>query len=131
MILVVYMNMTEIKTLEMEKLEAISLAERIQRERAEEAEDNRTSMELFVDAVCHEIRNPLNGILNNLEFCRENQSRIDDLIGSVPTTQTQVQALQADSQALLATVRLCVEQLVQSDKFKKGSKRFLPLCSTA
>ena len=68
-----FSDVTDLKLLERERLEAIRLAEEAQRHRAEEAEEARATMEMFVDTVCHEIRNPLNGLLSNLDFVCANR----------------------------------------------------------
>ncbi|KAJ3146841.1 hypothetical protein HK101_002288, partial [Irineochytrium annulatum] len=64
-------DITEKRRLEDERLVSLQLEEAAQRRRADEAEESRRQQESFIDMVCHEIRNPLNGISNNNEFTIE------------------------------------------------------------
>eukprot|EP00026_Physarum_polycephalum_P000093 Phypoly_transcript_00093.p1 GENE.Phypoly_transcript_00093~~Phypoly_transcript_00093.p1 ORF type:complete len:2228 (+),score=422.82 Phypoly_transcript_00093:105-6788(+) len=50
------------------KLEQLMYDEERQRLRADAAEKYRLQLENFVDMICHEIRNPLNGILGNADL---------------------------------------------------------------
>ncbi|KAJ3393257.1 hypothetical protein HDU84_002336 [Entophlyctis sp. JEL0112] len=49
-----------------EELQVITLA--AEKRRADEAEQSRKQQERYIDMICHEIRNPLNGIQNNNEL---------------------------------------------------------------
>ncbi|KAJ3097995.1 hypothetical protein HK100_005206, partial [Physocladia obscura] len=42
-----------------------------EKQRANDAEEYRKQQEIFIDMICHEIRNPLSGIANNNDFIRE------------------------------------------------------------
>jgi signal transduction histidine kinase len=42
-----------------------------QAEREKENEEHRKKLELFIDTICHEIRNPLNGIFGSTSFIRD------------------------------------------------------------
>lgn len=53
---------------ELERLTAIETEEKIQRHRAQEAENYRNSQTEFINRICHEIRNPLNGIYGNIDI---------------------------------------------------------------
>ncbi|KAJ3144389.1 hypothetical protein HK101_002714 [Irineochytrium annulatum] len=64
-------DITEKRRLEEEKVLSLQREEAAQRRRADEAEESRHQQETFIDMVCHEIRNPLNGIANNNEFTAE------------------------------------------------------------
>lgn len=70
--LVALYDITEQKRAESRRAELaeISLAKEISR--AEAANEMRRNQELFIDMICHEIRNPLNGIINNTDLLREN-----------------------------------------------------------
>ncbi|KAI9348043.1 hypothetical protein BDR26DRAFT_853856 [Obelidium mucronatum] len=50
--------------------------EKIARIRADEAELSRKQQEDFIDMICHEIRNPLSGISNTIEFMKETLQEI-------------------------------------------------------
>jgi len=54
-------DITERKRLEQERV-------RLLEEAAAVAEQHRREQEIFVDTICHGIRNPLNGILNNVDL---------------------------------------------------------------
>ena len=61
-------DVTDRKRLEQDKLDLLARA-------AEAAEAHRREQEVFVDTICHGIRNPLNGILNNVDLLRESVQR--------------------------------------------------------
>ncbi|KAI9089987.1 hypothetical protein DFS34DRAFT_379627 [Phlyctochytrium arcticum] len=69
-------DVTERKKLERERLDALQMAERHQRKRAEEAEMLKQQQELFIDMTCHELRNPLNGIYHNADLLQESLERV-------------------------------------------------------
>eukprot|EP01119_Soliformovum_irregulare_P011657 TRINITY_DN2943_c0_g1_i8.p1 TRINITY_DN2943_c0_g1~~TRINITY_DN2943_c0_g1_i8.p1 ORF type:complete len:1347 (-),score=364.38 TRINITY_DN2943_c0_g1_i8:96-3785(-) len=73
-------DITHVKQLEREKFEAVSKAEMEHKRRAEEAEDHKKRQEMFVDVICHEIRNPLNGIYNNVDLLRMSMLRRQKVI---------------------------------------------------
>ncbi|KAJ3193349.1 CnHHK4 protein [Irineochytrium annulatum] len=64
-------DVAECWRVEEERLLALQREEATQRRRADEAEELRRRQEAFIDMVCHEMRNPLNGITNNNEFTVE------------------------------------------------------------
>jgi predicted ATPase/signal transduction histidine kinase/CheY-like chemotaxis protein len=59
------------------QLQAAEHIAEIQRGRAQEAEHYRKKQEDFIDRICHEIRNPLNGIYGNLELMKTSVETID------------------------------------------------------
>ncbi|KAJ3176503.1 hypothetical protein HDU87_005197 [Geranomyces variabilis] len=64
-------DVTSMRQLERERLEMMEKTTLQERRRANEADENRKHMESFTDIICHEIRNPLSGILQNAELLRE------------------------------------------------------------
>ena len=48
--------------------------------RLEEAEKHRREQESWIDMICHEIRNPLNGIYGNVEMVSDSAKKIEKLI---------------------------------------------------
>jgi CheY-like chemotaxis protein len=58
-------------------LQAIECIAQEQRRRAEEAERYQKEQEDFIDMVCHEIRNPIMGILGNLDFIKQNTASLN------------------------------------------------------
>jgi len=65
-----FTDLTVHKQLEMERLQALEEAARTQVQRANEAEQHRREQERLVDIICHEIRNPLNGIINTMDLLK-------------------------------------------------------------
>ena len=61
-------DITARKKLETEKVKAMKVAEEHERQRAEEADDYRRRQSEFVDTICHEIRNPLMGIVGSIDL---------------------------------------------------------------
>lgn len=80
-------DVTALHRIERERLDAVSLSEQLQRQRAEEAEEHRRSQEIFVDTICHEIRNPLNGILNNVDLLRTSLLERRSILATLPLSQ--------------------------------------------
>jgi len=82
----------------------------IQRSRAQEAESYRRKQEDFIDRICHEIRNPLNGIFGNLELLSSStetiRSRLENLTVSDPSgLRNQLQ----DMIDILGSIENCVK----------------------
>ncbi|KAJ3174897.1 hypothetical protein HK101_010805 [Irineochytrium annulatum] len=65
------MDATSSKMLEEEKVANLQREEAAQRKRADAAIEQRKQQEAFIDMICHEIRNPLNGIMNSNHFVAE------------------------------------------------------------
>ncbi|KAI9332066.1 hypothetical protein BDR26DRAFT_869594 [Obelidium mucronatum] len=74
-------DISEQKRLESERLQAVQELAAMERVRAEEAEETRHLQEMFIDMVCHEIRNPLNGITHCNEFISASLTRVKKLLG--------------------------------------------------
>ncbi len=116
-------DISEHRRLEQERLEAVECAAQVQRQRAEEAEEHRHSQEMFVDTICHEIRNPLNGILNNVDLLRRSlEKRRERRIAWVPPPM--IEALQAavkqsddEDTAALAAIETCAnhQRIITND----------------
>ncbi|KND00199.1 PAS domain S-box protein [Spizellomyces punctatus DAOM BR117] len=62
------LDISALKVLERDRLEARNAAEKHQRHRAEEAERYKKDQDQWIDSLCHELRNPLNGISGNVEL---------------------------------------------------------------
>lgn len=63
-----FADVSERLQLERSRLDALALVAETSEARAREAEQHRREQERFVDMICHEIRNPLNGIVNNMDM---------------------------------------------------------------
>lgn len=73
-------DISNLKKLEAERLEASQQAAEQQLKRAEEAETYRKRQEQFIDTMCHELRNPLNGIYGNVNLLESSIATLEKLI---------------------------------------------------
>eukprot|EP01119_Soliformovum_irregulare_P021051 TRINITY_DN6926_c0_g1_i5.p1 TRINITY_DN6926_c0_g1~~TRINITY_DN6926_c0_g1_i5.p1 ORF type:complete len:1713 (+),score=502.18 TRINITY_DN6926_c0_g1_i5:57-5195(+) len=78
-------DISERKNLEKERVAALKSAELEQRKRVEEAEKQRKFLENFIDTICHETRNPLNGIFNNNDLLRTGLKNRDEILDEIST----------------------------------------------
>ena len=76
-------DVTQQKLQEQEHLSAIK-QEAYQRARAEDAETTKVKLERFIDTICHEVRNPTNGILGNSELLGNYAAELALLIKELP-----------------------------------------------
>lgn len=51
-----------------------------ERKRLEEAENNQKRLKEFIDTICHEIRNPLNGMAGSTEMLKETLDQLKSLV---------------------------------------------------
>ncbi|MCE3239073.1 MAG: pas/pac sensor signal transduction histidine kinase [Gammaproteobacteria bacterium] len=51
-----------------------------ERKRMEEAENNQKRLKAFIDTICHEIRNPLNGMAGSTEMLKETLDQLKSLL---------------------------------------------------
>ena len=95
-------NVTDRHRLEQERVELIQRA-------AAAADEHRHEQEIFVDTICHGIRNPLNGILNNVDLLRVNLEK--------RATTGDTAALVADDRTSLEAVETCAnyQQVITDD----------------
>ena len=109
-------DVTEQKMLESERLAALQRAEQESRQRALDAEEHRRQQELFVDTVCHEIRNPLNGIVNAVDLIRGNLEKRSNLIGTLDSKYSYigdwVKDLIDDDTTLINSIDICMNHQV-------------------
>eukprot|EP01113_Clastostelium_recurvatum_P018526 TRINITY_DN2183_c0_g2_i1.p1 TRINITY_DN2183_c0_g2~~TRINITY_DN2183_c0_g2_i1.p1 ORF type:complete len:1075 (-),score=310.05 TRINITY_DN2183_c0_g2_i1:910-4134(-) len=108
-------DITERKQLERERVEAIQRAEAAQRKRAQDAEMHQRQQEQFVDMICHEIRNPLNGILNNADLLSTSARSRRSSIGELDTTMLWRQV--ADDEEAIEAITVCAkhQQVITND----------------
>ncbi|KAI9347565.1 hypothetical protein BDR26DRAFT_931292 [Obelidium mucronatum] len=88
-------DISEQKRKEAESLQAVKDLAEVQRLRAEDAEEARKVQEGFIDTVCHEIRNPLNGIMHCNDFIRSSLESIKHNISHLEKTDKSVPYLKA------------------------------------
>eukprot|EP01102_Stenamoeba_stenopodia_P022775 TRINITY_DN961_c0_g4_i1.p1 TRINITY_DN961_c0_g4~~TRINITY_DN961_c0_g4_i1.p1 ORF type:complete len:666 (+),score=158.48 TRINITY_DN961_c0_g4_i1:338-2335(+) len=100
-------NLTERKKLEEERLLAVEQAKSEQRLRSESARIQERQRE-FTDRICHEIRNPLNGIYGNLELMNESLVELQKLTKST-LSHNEVQYHLAQLDTALKSIRECAE----------------------
>lgn len=80
-----FRDVTEQKQIERERLNAILMNEQ-QSIRIKESETHKANMTSFVSFVCHELRNPLQGVTSGAEFLAETLDKLDSLTASLPST---------------------------------------------
>ncbi|KAI8905342.1 hypothetical protein DFJ77DRAFT_435451 [Powellomyces hirtus] len=64
------LDVTEQKQAARERMQMKLKEIEAERKRANEADERRRHQESFIDMICHEMRNPLNGIINNADLLR-------------------------------------------------------------
>ncbi|KAJ3295954.1 hypothetical protein HDU79_007920 [Rhizoclosmatium sp. JEL0117] len=80
-----------------------------EKKRTEEAEYSRNQQERYIDMICHEIRNPLNGIQNNNELL---SSLITDLVSILQTDNlldSRLSNLIDSSTEAVSSIALCAK----------------------
>jgi len=121
-----FTDVTERHQLDQERMEATRALAAAQAQRADEADRHRAEVERFIDVVCHEIRNPLNGIVNNSDLIRDAVVRVraalQELHAAIAAdttatagaaealaerTLTASDADLADAETMLASINLC------------------------
>eukprot|EP01113_Clastostelium_recurvatum_P033246 TRINITY_DN4373_c0_g1_i3.p1 TRINITY_DN4373_c0_g1~~TRINITY_DN4373_c0_g1_i3.p1 ORF type:complete len:1505 (+),score=363.53 TRINITY_DN4373_c0_g1_i3:203-4717(+) len=111
-------DITERKTLERERLEAMQQAEAEQRKRAQDAEQHQRQQELFVDTICHEIRNPLNGIVNNADLLTTGLVQLQNIIAhKKPDMQADINKQISLHQEAIDSIVVCAkhQQVITND----------------
>jgi signal transduction histidine kinase len=121
-------DITSHKKLDEEKLARLQDEEALQRRRADEAEQSRREQEKFIDMVsclkrigtsilsnvrpcqiCHEVRNPLNAIQNNVEFLVEALESIREWSVSQNLADQSLEIILSTSKIMTDTISLCVQ----------------------
>ncbi|KAI8912217.1 hypothetical protein DFJ77DRAFT_542014 [Powellomyces hirtus] len=90
-------DVTDMRSMEHERVQMLERTTIEERARADEADENRKHQESFIDMICHEIRNPLNGIINNADLLRGAADRRKDVY---PGLKEHVQSLGLDASLL-------------------------------
>ena len=110
-----FTDVTHWRELEQQQIASLTAIADGQERRAADIDASRREQERFVDVVCHEIRNPLNGIVNNVEQIRAQRQVLRPKL---------VAALAADpSNALLQSI------LAQEDE-EAGMLDAIDLCTS-
>ncbi|KAJ3051414.1 hypothetical protein HK097_007564 [Rhizophlyctis rosea] len=121
-------DITDLKRAESERLEARQAAEEHQRHRAEEAERNKQFQDQWIDSLCHELRNPLNGIYGNMDLLDQGlklRRRIVNKIkdGILLTDHDYAEGrnqLNADEESLRAIGKCITHQKIITDDLDQG-----------
>eukprot|EP01113_Clastostelium_recurvatum_P050012 TRINITY_DN9374_c0_g1_i9.p1 TRINITY_DN9374_c0_g1~~TRINITY_DN9374_c0_g1_i9.p1 ORF type:complete len:323 (-),score=92.36 TRINITY_DN9374_c0_g1_i9:102-1040(-) len=111
-------DITEIKNLQQQRMEAMQLAESEQRSRALQADEHRRQQELFCDTICHEIRNPLNGIVNFAELLLDSLNQRELIMAAPdPDTLAALNAQLVGEREAIEGIALCAQhqQVVTND----------------
>jgi PAS domain S-box-containing protein len=112
-------DITELKQLEEKRFAAVQLAELQQRHRAEDAEVQRHRREEFVDTMCHELRNPLNGIFGNVSLLESNLFKLQALIESTRTEGGKFSEVISEITELIAQDKESIEDINICAKHQK------------
>ncbi len=122
-------DITELKELEETRIASIRQTEEHQRKLAEAAEKHRRSQEQFIDTMCHELRNPLNGIYGNVGLLQSSSDAMEKMIrGASPLELTDtlrdkiLHQLEADRESLEAIDKCARYQKVITDDVLNLSK---------
>ncbi|KAI8903662.1 hypothetical protein DFJ77DRAFT_505484 [Powellomyces hirtus] len=120
------LDITELKHIEKERLEAKEAAEKHQRHRAEEAEKHKEQQDQWIDSLCHELRNPLNGINGNVELLEMGLEVRRAALDKIPMTVVGVHSLREqltlDQECVHAISKCVAHQKVITDDVLNLSK---------
>lgn len=114
--LATWADISNLKALEAERLEASQQTAEQQRTRAEEAEKYRKRQEQFIDTMCHELRNPLNGIFGNVHLLGHSLAALEKVV------QTETITLEEMQQAILKHITQEKESLQAIDTCARHQK---------
>ncbi|KAK9452655.1 hypothetical protein V1511DRAFT_507121 [Dipodascopsis uninucleata] len=89
-------------------------AEALQRQRADEAVERRRQQEYFIDAISHEMRNPLSAIIQSCDVVSQ---KVDTVIKNIAAKYGENQKLEKDelteSAECLSTIQLCTSHMLR------------------
>ncbi|TKA67901.1 hypothetical protein B0A49_10005 [Cryomyces minteri] len=80
-----FRDVTEEKRLDQERMNAILVNEQ-QSVRIKESEAHKANLDSFVSFVCHELRNPLQGVTSSAEFLSDTLEKLEALTGTLAAT---------------------------------------------
>ena len=107
------------RRLEIEKKNAIELANQHQQQRIIEADEYRRKQAEFIDTLCHELRNPLNGIYGGVSLLNTDLKELIDNVNSLSSlSEENSQSVERIHQAL----RKLEETLTAVDQCAKQQK---------
>ena len=103
-------NITRRKQLEFDKQQAIELANQHQQKRILEAEDYKRKQGEFIDTLCHELRNPLNGIYGGLSLIQSDLKLIEELIMDQIQMKEKAQSIIKTMRKTILSMDACAKQ---------------------
>ncbi|KAJ3290461.1 hypothetical protein HK104_006766 [Borealophlyctis nickersoniae] len=120
------MDVTEFKKAELDRLEARQAAAEHQKLRAEEAEAYRRQQDHWIDALCHELRNPLHGIHGNVELLELGLKTREAVLGKPIIAEDDMGTLRSqlkhDAESIDAIAKCVEHQKVLTDDVLNLSK---------
>jgi PAS domain S-box-containing protein len=121
-------DITELKLHEEMRTEALMKAQENLKVQAEEAKRNRKNLEEFINLVCHEIRNPLNGIMGSIEWLKDAQRILEaeqnlistpkDLLDKVNSTRNILSEVISTNEACAAHQMTVVNDVLDLSKLE-------------
>jgi signal transduction histidine kinase/DNA-binding response OmpR family regulator len=110
-------DITPRKRLEQERQQAIELANEHQQQRIQEAEDYRHKQADFIDTLCHELRNPLNGIYGGVALIEDYLKRLYQQLNDM-RSDTDAPLIKESKQTLmdLTETLKAIDQCAQQQK---------------
>ncbi len=106
-------DVTYLKEVEQKHLDAVEKAQFEAEKRAKEAEEYRRRQEEFSSFICHEIRNPLNGIVGALAWVEAVGNKLHTLMPNSPDITAQLTLLNEAKEIISECAKL--EQIVVDD----------------
>eukprot|EP01119_Soliformovum_irregulare_P001685 TRINITY_DN1142_c1_g1_i1.p1 TRINITY_DN1142_c1_g1~~TRINITY_DN1142_c1_g1_i1.p1 ORF type:complete len:670 (-),score=252.33 TRINITY_DN1142_c1_g1_i1:112-2085(-) len=102
------------KKLEVERIAALTAAEEEQKKRNVEAEEHHNYLQQFINMVCHEFRNPLNGIFNNIEVLTSGLEKRQTRLAKIQALSREISDLEMenlkDDQEAITAIDICAKQ---------------------
>lgn len=88
-----FRDVTLERQVEQDKLDALREAELLQKKRAEDAENNKQRQDEFINTICHEVRNPLNGLIGSTSLLKD---EVNDIYGHFSSSKVNLDQFFAD-----------------------------------
>jgi signal transduction histidine kinase len=110
-----FSDMTSRKQLEHERINALSQAAQTQEQRIQDADAHRQDLLAFVDMVCHEIRNPLNGLVNSVDTLLEHKEAIAGVVANDlhdSNAKQQLSKIVSEQQQVFEAMQSCLSHQV-------------------
>ncbi|KAI8620759.1 hypothetical protein BC830DRAFT_1097447 [Chytriomyces sp. MP71] len=107
-------DITTRKVLEEERITTLEAEQESQKQRADEAIQSKAESDKFIDMVCHELRNPLNGIMNS-------NALMKDILDDLSTAAAHEKMMSASRiEQILAKCRECIQAVEICSKHQQS-----------